>query len=160
MVKLACEIAVVGERTPYAWAAKHEEFAQKMAAAENEGAKVLLNEVKTEVRRRGIYGWDDPIVYKGKIQKVKDPQTGKMVAATVRRWSDLLLMYWGKYLDPRFRDSYPAFDLRFQGPSSVSIVLAGSADDVPDGKSQPDAIDITSRKPEEDSGMPNLREEE
>ena len=123
LVTDACEIVGIGRRTPYDWAKKSEQFAEEMEAARAEGEKVLLDEVRKEARRRGIDGWDDPIVYQGQISKAMDPKTGEMVPLTVRKWSDNLLMFWGKYLDPRFRDNYPALDLHFQGPSSVSIVL-------------------------------------
>ncbi len=123
LVTDACKIARIGRRTPYDWAQKSEEFAEAMEAARTDGEMVLLDEVRKEARRRGIEGWDDPIVYQGQISKTKDPKTGEEVPLTVRKWSDNLLMYWGKYLDPRFRDNYPALDLRFQGPTSVSIFL-------------------------------------
>jgi len=112
LVTDACKIAGIGRRTPYDWAQKSEEFAEAMEAARAEGEMVLLDEVRKEARRRGIEGWEEPLVYQGRL-------TGD----TVRKWSDNLLMYWGKYLDPRFRDNYPALDLRFQGPTSVSIIL-------------------------------------
>ena len=161
LVTDACEIAGIARRTPYDWAQKSEEFAEAMEAARAEGEMVLLDEVRKEARRRGIEGWDDPIVYQGKISERKDPKTGEMVPLTVRKWSDNLLMYWGKYLDPRFRDNYPALDLHFQGPSSVVIVLASDKDEPPatDGESRSRIIDLTPEKPEENSGSTDLSDE-
>ncbi|MEE8176746.1 MAG: hypothetical protein V3T65_01985, partial [Acidobacteriota bacterium] len=66
LVTDACKIARIGRRTPYDWAQKSEEFAEAMEAARAEGEMVLLDEVRKEARRRGIEGWDDPIVYQGK----------------------------------------------------------------------------------------------
>ncbi len=162
LVTDACEIAGIARRTPYDWAQKSEEFAEAMEAARAEGEMVLLDEVRKEARRRGIEGWDDPIVYQGKISERKDPKTGEMVPLTVRKWSDNLLMYWGKYLDPRFRDNYPALDLHFQGPSSVSIVLdttPKSSRPATDGESKSRIIDVTPEKPDEDNGSPDLSDE-
>jgi len=154
LVTDACKIARIARRTPYDWAQKSEEFAEAMEAARAEGEMVLLDEVRKEARRRGIEGWDDPIVYQGKISKRKDPKTGEMVPLTVRRWSDNLLMFWGKYLDARFRDNFPAIDIRSSGPSSVSIVLdttPKSSRPATDGESQPEAIDVTPDSTSEDS---------
>ncbi len=162
LVTDACEIAGIARRTPYDWAQKSEEFAEAMEAARAEGEMVLLDEVRKEARRRGIEGWDDPIVYQGKISERKDPKTGEMVPLTVRKWSDNLLMYWGKYLDPRFRDNYPALDLHFQGPSSVSIVLdttPKSSRPATDGESKSRIIDVTPEKPDVDNGSPDLSDE-
>ncbi len=119
LVTEACEIVGIARRTPYDWAKKSEEFAETMEVARADGEKLLLDEVRKEVRRRGLEGWDDPIVYQGKISKTKDPRTGEIVPLTVRKWSDNLLMFWGKYLDARFRDNFPAVstqvgDVRFQ----------------------------------------------
>ena len=108
LVTEACEIVGIARRTPYDWSKKSEEFAETMEAARADGEKLLLDEVRKEVRRRGLEGWDDPIVYQGQISKAMDPKTGEMVPLTVRKWSDNLLMFWGKYLDARFRDNFPA----------------------------------------------------
>ena len=119
LVTEACEIVGIARRTPYDWSQRSEQFAEAMDAARADGEKMLLDEVRKEVRRRGIEGWDDPVVYQGKISKTKDLKTGEMVPLTVRKWSDNLLMFWGKYLDARFRDNFPAVstqvgDVRFQ----------------------------------------------
>jgi len=143
LVTDACKIARIARRTPYDWAQKSGEFAEAMEAARAEGEMVLLDEVQREVRRRGLEGLEEPLVYQGRL-------TGD----TVRRWSDNLLMFWAKYLDPRFRDNYPAIDIRSTGPTSVKIVLAGSADDT-DGESRSKIIDVTPEKPEEDNGSPD-----
>ncbi len=97
LVTEACKIAGIARHTPYNWSKKSEEFAKTMEAARATGEKVLLDEVKREVRRRGLEGVEEPLSYQGKLTGHK-----------VRKWSDLLLMYWGKYLDARFRDNFPA----------------------------------------------------
>jgi len=127
LVTEACEIVGIARRTPYDWAKKSEEFAETMEVARADGEKLLLDEVRKEVRRRGLEGWDDPIVYQGKISKTKDPRTGEIVPLTVRKWSDNLLMFWGKYLDARFRDNFPAASTQV-GEVKVQVnVFTGNA---------------------------------
>ena len=127
LVTEACEIVGISRRTPYDWSKKSEQFAEAMEAARTDGEKVLLDEVRKEVRRRGLEGWDDPIVYQGKISKTKDPKTGEIVPLTVRKWSDNLLMFWGKYLDGRFRDNFPAASTQV-GEVKVQVnVFTGTA---------------------------------
>ena len=62
-----------------------------------------------EVRRRAIEGIDKPIVYKGQITKDSDG-----TPVTVKEYSDNLLMFLTKKLDPTYRDNYaaPAIDSR------------------------------------------------
>jgi len=112
------------------------------------------------VKRRGLHGVEEPVIYGGKPRMVKDLVTGKMVPLTVRRFSDNLLMFEVKRRDPAYRDNYPAIDIHSSGPSSVKIVLEGSADD-PDGESEPQTIDVTPESTEkEDGGLPDLSVEE
>ena len=115
MVKQACEIAGIARQTPYEWCQKSVEFAEAMDNARATGEKVLLDEVKQEVRRRGLEGVEEPLSYQGKL-------TGD----TVRKWSDLLLMFYGKYLDPRFRDNFPAASTRMGDVNLQVNVFTGN----------------------------------
>ncbi len=158
LVTEACEIVGIARRTPYDWSRKSEEFAEAMDAARNEGEKVLLDEVRKEIKRRGLDGKEEFVIHGGKISTVKDPQTGAMVPLKVKRYSDVMLMFYAKRLDPQFRDNFPSVNILNQGPSSVRIILAGSDEDTDESRSR--IIDVGSGKSEEDSGLSNLREEE
>ncbi len=155
----ACKIAGVGVRTVYDWKESDEAFAEAYEAAKQQADAVYLEELRKEVKRRGLHGVEEPVIYGGKPRMVKDPVTGKMVPLTVRRFSDNLLMFEVKRRDPAYRDNYPAIDIHSSGPSSVKIVLEGSADDT-DGESEPQTIDVTPEPPEEDNGLPDLSVEE
>ncbi len=156
----ACKIAGVGVRTVYDWKERDEAFVEAYEAAKQQADAVHLEELRKEVKRRGLHGVEEPVIYGGKPRMVKDPVTGKMVPLTVRRFSDNLLMFEVKRRDPAYRDNFPAIDIHASGPSSVKIVLAGSADDT-DGESEPQTIDVTPESTEkEDGGLPNLSVEE
>ena len=150
----ACKIAGVGVRTVYDWKERDEAFVEAYEAAKQQADAVHLEELRKEVKRRGLHGVEEPVIYGGKPRMVKDPVTGKMIPLTVRRFSDNLLMFEVKRRDPAYRDNYPSLDLRFQGPASVQIILAGSADD-PDADLESQTIDVTPKRTEnEDSGLP------
>jgi len=156
----ACKIAGVGVRTVYDWKERDEAFVEAYEAAKQQADAVHLEELRKEVKRRGFHGVEEPVIYGGKPRMVKDPVTGKMIPLTVRRYSDNLLMFEVKRRDPAYRDNFPAIDIHSTGPTSVKIVLEGSADD-PDGESQPEAIDVTPESAEkEDGGLPDLSVEE
>ena len=72
-------------------------------------AQVALGYAEMEVRRRAIEGVDKPIVYKGQITKDSDG-----APVTIKEYSDNLLMFLTKKLDPTYRDNYatPAIDSR------------------------------------------------
>ena len=155
----ACKIAGVGVRTVYDWKERDEAFVEAYEAAKQQADAVHLEELRKEVKRRGLYGVEEPVIFGGKPRMVKDPVTGKMIPLTVRRFSDNLLMFEVKRRDPAYRDSYPAIDIHASGPTSVQIILEGGPDD-PDGESRSRIIDVTPEKPEEDNGLPDLRVEE
>ncbi len=155
----ACKIAGVGLRTVYDWKESDEAFALAYDAAKEQADEVYLEELRKEVKRRGLYGVEEPVIFGGKPRMVKDPVTGKMIPLTVRRFSDNLLMFEVKRRDPAYRDSYPAHDVRFQGPTSVSIVLdttPNTSRPATDGESRSKIIDVTPEKPEEDGGSTDL----
>ena len=66
-------------------------------------AQVALGYAEMEVRRRAIEGVDKPIVYKGQITKDSDG-----TPVTIKEYSDNLLMFLTKKLDPAYRDNYAA----------------------------------------------------
>ena len=57
-------------------------------------AQIALGYLEREIRRRAVEGTDHPVIYKGAI------------TATYKEYSDLLLMFRTKRLDPGYRDNY------------------------------------------------------
>jgi hypothetical protein len=79
----------------YRRARDEEEFAKRMEEAKAQGKEVHLGRLEDEIDRRGVDGWEEPVYQGG--QKV----------GTVRRFSDNLLMFRTKRLDPEYRDRPP-----------------------------------------------------
>ena len=119
----ACQLAGIGRRTPYSWSSKSKSFALKMSEARGIGERVLLDEVRREIKRRGVEGHEEPVIYGGKVSMVKDPDTGEQVPLKVKRYSDNLLMFYAKRLDPDFRDNAPV-SLTSGVPVSVNFIFA------------------------------------
>ena len=87
----ACETAGIPVPTAEAWADRDMYgFKTRKAAA----AQAFMGKVEAEINRRAIEGIDHPVIYKGEI------------TATYREYSDNLLMFRAKRLDPEYRDSY------------------------------------------------------
>jgi hypothetical protein len=57
-------------------------------------AQVALGDVEREIRRRAIEGVDKPVIYQGQITD------------TYKEYSDNLLMFRAKRLDPSYKDNY------------------------------------------------------
>jgi hypothetical protein len=55
----------------------------------------FMGKVEAEINRRGVEGWDEPLHHKGQL-------TGDVV----RRYSDNLLMFRAKRLDPAYKDNH------------------------------------------------------
>ena len=119
----ACKLAGISRRTPYSWSSKSKSFALKMSEARGIGERVLLDEVRREIKRRGVEGHEEPVIYGGKVSMVKDPDTGEQVPLKVKRYSDNLLMFYAKRLDPDFRDNAPV-SLTSGVPVSVNFIFA------------------------------------
>ena len=68
-------------------------------------ARMALGDVEQEIRRRAIEGVDRPIIYQGKV-------TG-----TYKEYSDNLLMFMTKKLDPAYRDNYQPQ----QGSTTINV---------------------------------------
>ena len=138
----ACKIAGVGIRTVYDWRESDEVFSQAYEAAKQQADEVYLEELRKEVKRRGLHGVEEPVIYGGKPRMVKDPVTGKMVPLTVRRFSDNLLMFEVKRRDPAYRDNFAGVDIYPQGPTSIRILLDPDPAKIEDG-SRSQVIDVT-----------------
>jgi len=51
---------------------------------------------------RAVIGWDEPIVYRGRISLRKDPDTGELIPLTVRKFDNQLLMCILKHYHPAY----------------------------------------------------------
>jgi hypothetical protein len=89
-VKKAAEAAGVGRRTVYDWREAHAEF----AAQWDEITDAVNDDIEHEIRRRGIDGVERPYFYKGEQ------------VATVREFSDNLLMFYAKKRMPEYRENF------------------------------------------------------
>ena len=134
----AAKMVGIHEDMPYHWRRNDEQFAVAMEKAREEGEEVLAYQLLDEARRRGLEGIEEPHFYQGRM------------VGHIRRYSDNLLMFKIKGLMPQFRDNFPAIDIRSTGPTSVKIVLEGSADD-PDAELESQVIDVTPDSTSEDS---------
>ena len=56
--------------------------------------RTFMGKVEAEINRRAIEGVDHPVIYKGEI------------STTYKEYSDNLLMFRAKRLDPSYRDNY------------------------------------------------------
>ena len=109
----ACRAADVSRQTAYVHRDKDEAFAQVWQDAVDDWADVL----EAEADRRAL-GYDDPIVYQGKIQKDED---GKV--ATVKRYSDRMLELRLKGLRPeRYSDKFRLAG-KDGGPVEIKVVV-------------------------------------
>ena len=75
-------------------------------------ARVALGDVEGEIRRRAIEGVDRPLVYRGQITR---DALGNPV--TIKEYSDVLLMFLTKKLDPSYKDNYQPQ----QGSTTINI---------------------------------------
>ncbi len=91
-VRLAREVAKVGRSSHYRWLEKDPEYREAFDVAKEDAADVL----EAEAHRRAVDGWEEPVGwYKG------------VAGGTVRRYSDVLLIFLLKALRPeRYRERY------------------------------------------------------
>lgn len=82
---------------PHAWAHRDPAFAAKMAEAKAVGELVRLDEIEAEIERRAVKGYEEPVYQKG------------IRVGTIRKFSDLLLMFRAKKLNPAYRDNSSPF---------------------------------------------------
>ena len=94
---------------------------------------MALGKLDAEINRRAIEGVDHPVIYKGEI------------TTTYKEYSDNLLMFRAKRLDPEYRDN-PKTNTGSGGPSHTVIniivpegykpkgqVVEGESREIPEG---------------------------
>lgn len=90
-VTAASREAKIDPSTHYDWLKRDRSYPERFEAAR----QAACDAIEEEIFRRGQIGYDEPIVYKGEISKDK---RGRIV--TVRRFSDVLLIFRAKALMP------------------------------------------------------------
>ena len=106
MVGKAAEAAGIDRDYHYYWLKSDESY----RIAFEQARQMADDKAEDEVVRRGIEGFDHPIIYEGKI-------TGSYKA-----YSDNLAMFYLKGLRPeRYRDNQAA--ISFQGPTQINITI-------------------------------------
>ena len=75
------------------------EFKEAFHKAKAEAEKIELEALEAEIKRRGLEGYDHPVIHQGKI------------TASYKKFSDNLLMFRTKRVDPAYRDNQAAFQL-------------------------------------------------
>ena len=113
-VTLACRLTGIGRRTVYDWSAKYEKFTEKLEEARTTGEEVRADELEAVLDEKALAGKSE-------------------IAAFFRL----------KGIRPhKYRDNAHLSGLHFQGPTSVTIELAGPE--------QPEPIDVTPESASED----------
>lgn len=95
IISRAAKLCGVNRENHSIWLREDETYRRRVDAAIEEAN----DEIEAEIVRRGQHGYDEPIVYKGKISV--DPQTGKPLC--VRRYDTTLLIFLAK---ARMPDKY------------------------------------------------------
>ena len=84
----ACRSIGIDQSTPYQWQAKDPEFADRFATAK----RAVAESLEREAIRRARDGVDEPVFYQGEQ------------VATVRKYSDTLLIFLLKAWDEKYAD--------------------------------------------------------
>ena len=122
----SCRMAGIERTTVYGWQEHDETFSMRYQQAEAEANDVI----RAAIFRRAIVGVDKPLHYQGRL--VKD-ENGKL--ATVKEYSDTLLIFLAKARMPEFRDkqqvevsgSLDVNTLAAEADARFSAFLAASA---------------------------------
>ena len=64
----------------------------KYAAAFADAHADFCELLEQEIVRRGVVGWDEPVVYQGQYQHHTDPSTGQQRQVVVRKFDSILLL--------------------------------------------------------------------
>lgn len=106
-VQKSCNLAGIDTRVHYAWLKEDPVYAEAYAMAKARAIDVI----DQEIIRRGVKGWKEPMFYQGKV------------VGYVRKYSDNLLMFRAKFLNPAYRDNHTGFTA-FAGPGgNVNLVF-------------------------------------
>ena len=131
----ACAAAGVCRSTYKRWRNEDPEFDARL----DEAYEAAVDEAEAEVRRRGVDGWEEPVVHKGAVMYRLDPFTGlpalgddfEPVPLTVNRRSDRMLELYVRANRAGYRDRGET-TVRVEGGLTVRRAL--DLEDVPTGQ--------------------------
>jgi hypothetical protein len=99
-VTRAAKAARINKSQHYAKLKSSPEYAAAFQQALQIGCDALSDVAVT----RATDGWEEPIVYQGKIALQKDPDTGNLVAVMVRKFDNRLLQFILERRHPEYRE--------------------------------------------------------
>ena len=123
----AAEIAGIERDTHYGWLERDPAYALLYEQAEGKAADTL----EREARRRAVDGIDEPVIYQGQVSGTYldmagrpvppgDPQAEAFVPLTVKKYSDILLIFLLKGARPeKYREG---IDVERPQPLNVQII--------------------------------------
>lgn len=111
-VSKACETVGVSKQTVYNWRESDPEF----KADWDKAVDLATEDLEKEVRRRALYGVEEPVYYKGEV------------VGSIQRYSDSLLMFAIKARKPEYRDkmTIDVNKLDTDIERELAIITAGS----------------------------------
>lgn len=101
-VTVAAEASGIHHRRHYEWLADPE-YRKQFEDAED----IAMEQALAEVRRRGVEGWEEPVIYQGALcyPEAKDGKPAPK-PLTIRKYDSNLLMFLVKGKRPEYRDSW------------------------------------------------------
>jgi hypothetical protein len=98
-VRTACELVGIHWSTHYGWLKTDKEYSLRFGEAE----LLYADGVRDEVHRRGLQGWDEPVIFQGKPSTIGRGKKKRPV--TIRKYSDRLLELLARAKCPEFRET-------------------------------------------------------
>jgi hypothetical protein len=95
------------------------EFKEGFDKAKEQAKKIELETLEAEIKRRGLEGYDHPVIHQG------------IITDTYKKFSDNLLMFRTKKLDPGYRDNQAAFQLTLN-QNNISLTSDSAAGSIVD----------------------------
>jgi hypothetical protein len=101
-IKLAAQAAGIVRMTHYRWM-EDEEYRGRFEEAKRDA----LDTLHAEAHRRGVLGWDEPVVYQGAICYTQEAKGKPKKPVAIRKYDSNLLMFLMKGLAPEtYRDTW------------------------------------------------------
>lgn len=129
----ACAAVGIDYTTPYSTLHKHPDLKPEFDARRARAAEEHRDRVVTEMHRRAIQGYMEPVIYKGRIAMQTDPVSGEIRPVAVRRYSDRALELAMRY---NFPEKFRAVDPGTRDPKSMPIPVINITPSV-EGETKP-----------------------